>query len=331
MAKIVPMRKKSKAESVAAYQRVYGDVERFIRMKLKWRGIHTLTYSLIADRLKGKTLLDIGCGFGRFSFLAARRARRVVGLDMTERALSVAAVLRESIGASNVEFVLSDIEGYDPGPARFNVIVLGGVLEHVIDPTPIFERIGKMLAKNGTLVINSPSEANFRGDVSTALLKLFDFPMSLSDVRQITPNYMKGLARKWGYRIERIVGCKYSRGWSEMGAKDLKERIANVLEDVQQETKGLTIHQEVFDQWVDERAEENRAFLDYLVRKRILKRIPKRPPFRLNPRVIEAHGLPLQAIQEYLGPDYSQDAHYTDLDPFNLMGGQAIYVLTRAR
>jgi len=331
MTKIVPMRKKSKAESVAAYQRVYGDVERFIRMKLKWRGIHTLTYSLIANRLREKTLLDIGCGFGRFSFLAARRAEHVVGLDMTERALSVAAVLREAIGATNVDFVLSDIEGYDPGPCKFDCIVLGGVLEHVIDPAPIFKRIDQMLTPKGLLVINSPSESNFRGDVSTVLLKLFDFPMSLSDVRQITPRYMQELAETWGYRIERIVGCKYSRAWGEMGAKDLKERIANVLEDVKEETKSLKIRKETFDRWVQERAEENRAFLGYLLRKKILKPIPKRPLFRLNPRVIEAHGLPLPAIQEYLKPDYSQDAHYTDVPPFNLMGGQAIYLLKRAR
>lgn len=331
MTKIVPMRKKSKAESVAAYQRVYGDVERFIRMKLKWRGIHTLTYSLLADRLKGTTILDIGCGFGRFSFLAARRAKRVVGLDMTERALSVATVLREAIGATNVDFVLSDIEGYDPGTKRFNVIVLGGVLEHVINPASIFKRINVMLAKNGTLVINSPSEANFRGDVSTVLLKLFDFPMSLSDLRQITPTYMQELAGRWGYRVEQVVGCKYSRAWTDMGAKDLKERIANVLEDVKEETRGLKIRKEAFDRWVDERASANRAFLVALLRMRILKPIPKRPMFRLNARIIESHGLPLSAIREYLKPDYSQDAHYTDVPPFNLMGGQAIYLMKRIR
>ena len=130
--------------------------------------------------------------------------------------------------------------------------------------------------------------------------------------------------------IKRIVGCKYSRAWTEMGAEDLKERIANVLEDVRQEIKGLSTHKDVFDQWVDERAEENRAFLNYLVRKRILKRIPKRPVFSLDRRVIQAKGLPLQAIEDYLKPDYSQDGYYTDVPPFNLMGGQAIYVLVKA-
>jgi len=329
MGKIKPLVEKSHEASQEAYGRIYKDVARFIRMKLKWRGIHSLITSELRSDIRGARLLDIGCGFGRFSFLAARTAKRVVGLDMTPQAIKVASVLRQALSAGNVQLVLSPIESYKTSEDGFDVVVLGGVLEHLIDPDAVFHSIGGLLRPGGILVVNAPSESNFRGDVSTTLLRLLGFPMSLSDVRIITLPTMEVLAQRHGYEISKVLGCMYRRAWTEMARKDLAERIPNVLEDVGSRLGSLDIDRAGFQRWVEERTHQNKEVLaDWCVRG-ILKTIPPRGQFVYSEEVVLRNGLPLREIREYLAGDFSAEPYYCAVSPYNTLGGQTVYILRK--
>lgn len=331
MAKIKPIEAHTHAASKETYERVYADVARFIRTKLKWRGIHTLICSQLGSALDGASVLDVGCGMGRFAFLASRRAKRVIGLDMTPQALEAASALKDALAAPNVEFILSSIEEYVPPSRPFDVVVLGGVLEHLIDPDAVMRSIGRLLRPGGRLVINCPSESNFRGDVSTTLLRLFGFPMSLCDVRIVTPAFMRQLAAQYGYELSRTVGCMYGRAWTQMGSEDLAQRVPNVLEDVAEKAQGWPADLDAFRRWVAERAEENRELLSDWERRGILKRIPSREALRYSEEVVQRRGLPPAEIREYLAPEFSSEPYYADAPPYNWMGGQAVYFLTKRR
>lgn len=326
---LAPIAEKSLDASKAAYDRLFSDVARYVRIKLKWRGIHSLIAHELGDRLDGADVMDIGCGYGRFCFLAARRARRVVGIDMTPQAFAVAGALKSALKADNVDFALTEVEAYDPGAERFDVVVLGGVLEHLIDPASVMETIGRMLKPGGLLVSNSPTESNFRGDVSTALWKLFDFPMSLSDVRLVSHRYMRELAAQYGYEPVRTLGVSYERAWGRLGAEDLQARLPNVLRDVAGRLGGMTVDQAAFDAWVAERAAENQALLDDWKARGVLKRIPDRAPFELDAAALTAAGLPADALAEYLAPDFSVEPWWTDQAPYNAMGGQSVFILQK--
>jgi SAM-dependent methyltransferase len=266
---------------------------------------------------------------GRFAFLASRLAEEVDGVDMSPQAVGAANIVKAAMGTSNVTFRCADAERFKPSGKRYEVIYLGGVLQHLIEPAPILRRLRGLLAPQGLLVINAPSEANFRGDVSTTLGRLFDFPMTLAEVRQVNVQYMQGLCSSLGMRMTRIAGCLYSRAWGPMGAQDLITRIANVLDDVKDQTVNLRIRPAAFNQWVRERAAANQGLLDYLVRQEILKPIKQPPPFQLDDERITRQGLPLEAVHRFFASDFSQDPYYTEQPPFSLMGGQAIYVLKR--
>ena len=328
--KVAPMRVKTKAASVRSYTEVYSDLERFITMKLKWRGVHALVFQLLAKELRAARVLDMGCGLGRFALLASRLAKEVDGLDMNPQAVGAADIIKASLGISNVTFRCSDAERVKPGTQPYEVIYLGGVLQHLIEPAPVLKRLRDLLAPQGLLVINCPSEGNFRGDVATTLGKLFGFPMTLAEVRQVNVPYMQGLCSSLGLRITRIAGCLYSRAWGDMGAQDLILRIANVLEDVKDQTVSLRVQPAVFNQWVRERAADNQPLLDYLVNAGILKPIARYQPFQFDDEPLERQGLPVEAIRRFFAADFSQDPYYTEQSPFNLMGGQTVYVLKRA-
>ncbi len=133
----------------------------------KWQRIAPL---FPAD-LTGKSVLDIGCNAGFYSFEMKRRgAVRVLGVDHDERYLSQARLAAEVTGV-DVEF--RRMEVYDLGSLneRFDLVIFMGVLyhlrhpllaldllrEHVVGDTLIFQS----LERGSQVVADAPADAPF--------------------------------------------------------------------------------------------------------------------------------------------------------------------------
>jgi len=90
---------------------------------------------LLNEHLMGKTVLDIGCWDGYFSFMAEQRgARRVVSLDDPEfrwGGLDGYNFLHEHF-QSKAEWRNGSI--FDLGEERFDIVLCYGVLYHINDP-----------------------------------------------------------------------------------------------------------------------------------------------------------------------------------------------------
>ncbi len=82
------------------------------------------------------SLVDVGCGTGRWCRTAAKRARRVVGVDMSERDIATA---RERSGPE-IEFVVGDAANV-LGGETFDVALMVNVLEHVDDPEGVLRSV----------------------------------------------------------------------------------------------------------------------------------------------------------------------------------------------
>lgn len=72
---------------------------------------------------KGKEVLDIGCGTGEFTFEIAATARRVAGIDFSERALKKALQHLESRKLGNVEFRRSKADRLPYPEGSFDLVV----------------------------------------------------------------------------------------------------------------------------------------------------------------------------------------------------------------
>jgi cyclopropane fatty-acyl-phospholipid synthase-like methyltransferase len=77
-------------------------------------------------RLGGESILELGCGNGRFLEVAARHWRRVVGLDWAASPV-MPGILEANPG---IEFVQSDLRGFVPREP-FDVVVSADFLEHL--------------------------------------------------------------------------------------------------------------------------------------------------------------------------------------------------------
>lgn len=87
------------------------------------------------------TVLDIGCGNGALAYDVAKKAKKVVGIDLSEKNISIA---KRNYSRENIEYIQGDALTDLPNE-RFDVIILSNVLEH-IDKRVEFLRSSKNLA-----------------------------------------------------------------------------------------------------------------------------------------------------------------------------------------
>ncbi len=103
----------------------------------------------LAD-LKGKSVLDAGCGMGRYLRLVNAAGARAIGLDLSE---SVRAA-RELIGpTSDVLFTRGDLLRPPLAAASFDHIYSIGVLDHTPDPRRAFLELAKLLKPGGSIAV----------------------------------------------------------------------------------------------------------------------------------------------------------------------------------
>lgn len=101
------------------------------------------------EDLKGKLVLDVGCGMGRFAEVVTRWGARVVGIDLSAAAEVAAKNL------SDREFVAfqADVFSLPFAPETFDCIYSMGVLHHTPDCEKAVKVLPQYLKPGGTLAI----------------------------------------------------------------------------------------------------------------------------------------------------------------------------------
>lgn len=109
------------------------------------------------SRMGFESVLDVGCGDGRFLFELAQRFpnKKLVGVDYSNRAIDYARVM-----APHVEWLCDDIQNENIFPIKFDIITLIETLEH-IPPGEIrafLKGTHHYLAERGALIVTVPSK-----------------------------------------------------------------------------------------------------------------------------------------------------------------------------
>jgi SAM-dependent methyltransferase len=100
-------------------------------------------------------VVDVGCGVGETSRLAARRARRVLGVDLSARMIARAASLAREEGLANAAFVQGDAQTYPFPPAATDVVLsrFGAMDFFFVDPVAAYRNLRGALRTGGRLVL----------------------------------------------------------------------------------------------------------------------------------------------------------------------------------
>lgn len=101
----------------------------------------------------GKRLLDFGCGNGAFMIAASAAGFSCTGVEFSP---STVKRLKET-----TELMIFDILSFQSSKLKFDVIYLGHVLEHLIDPPATMKLLSTHLFPGGVFLIEGPLESNF--------------------------------------------------------------------------------------------------------------------------------------------------------------------------
>ncbi len=100
--------------------------------------------------LKGRRVVDIGCGGGVLSDAMARRGAEVLGVDLSAKALRVAQLHALEAGTAAVEYREVAAEALaEELPAAFDTVTCMELLEHVPDPSAIVSACATLVKPGG--------------------------------------------------------------------------------------------------------------------------------------------------------------------------------------
>jgi 2-polyprenyl-6-hydroxyphenyl methylase/3-demethylubiquinone-9 3-methyltransferase len=163
--------------------------------------------------LKGKKVIDVGCGGGLLSEGMAALGASVTGIDLGEKALGVAKLhlLESGLKVDYRHIAAEDMAQAEP--AAFDVVTCLEMLEHVPDPASIVRACAQM-AKPGATVFFSTISRNPKAylfAVIGAEYVLNMLPRGTHDyARFLRPAELARLCREAGLSVAEIIGMSYN-------------------------------------------------------------------------------------------------------------------------
>ena len=162
--------------------------------------------------LRGKKVLDVGCGGGILSEAMAVAGAEVSGIDLSEKALKVAKLhLLES--GLKVDYQLISAETLaEQKPGEFDVVTCMEMLEHVPQPAAIVAACARLVKPGGHVFFSTlnrnPKSYLFAVIGAEYILNLL--PRGTHDYAKfITPAELARMTRGAGLETGQLIGLTY--------------------------------------------------------------------------------------------------------------------------
>jgi ArsR family transcriptional regulator len=106
-------------------------------------------------------IADLGAGEGLLSELLARRAKKVIAVDNSEKIVAFGAAKAKKNGLKNLEFRLGNLQNPPIDANSVDLVILSQALHHAEDPAAALASAAKLLKTHGQILILDLLKHNF--------------------------------------------------------------------------------------------------------------------------------------------------------------------------
>ncbi len=177
--------------------------------------INPLRLNYIDERaqIKGKKVVDVGCGGGILAESMALRGAEVIGIDMGEAPLEVARLHQLESGVE-VDYRQMTAEALaEEMTQQFDVVTCMEMLEHVPDPSSVIAACFKMVKPDGHVFFSTlnrnPKSYLFAIVGAEYILNML--PKGTHDYNKfIRPSELESWCRHAGLEMKELTGMSYN-------------------------------------------------------------------------------------------------------------------------
>jgi ubiquinone/menaquinone biosynthesis C-methylase UbiE len=194
------------------------------RLYLK-RTIQKLTELLDKEKVKGRYVLDAGCGAGHYTFHLSEIGCRAIGIDRSQILISKAlGKSKRQNTNSKSGFITAEISSLPFASDFFEFIICLNVIEFILEPENALSELKRVLMPQGVLILGVCNKNSIWG-----LIRRIGEPFKKRDPffsgHFFSKNELKDLILRVGLELERIDEAIYFPPISHLGLALLFEKI----------------------------------------------------------------------------------------------------------
>ena len=146
-----------KEQAQVYFNQVAGRFDRVYGPGRSWQAFGHLLLRILPPLV----VADLGAGEGLLSELLARRAKKVIAVDNSEKIVAFGAAKAKKNGLKNLEVRQGDLQSPPIEPNSIDLVILSQALHHAEDPALALASAAKLLKPGGQILILDLLQHNF--------------------------------------------------------------------------------------------------------------------------------------------------------------------------
>jgi ArsR family transcriptional regulator len=139
------------------FNQIAGRFDRVYGPGRSWQAFGNLLLRILPPLV----VADLGAGEGLLSELLARRCKKVIAVDNSEKIVAFGAAKAKKNNLKNLEFRLGDLQNPPVEPESVDLVVLSQALHHAEEPAKAIKVAHKILKPGGQVMILDLVKHNF--------------------------------------------------------------------------------------------------------------------------------------------------------------------------